>query len=257
MARSFVRLYLLSLLGALLISACGTVSKEYFLAGGGETYSREIVTDPSDAEISLDGAPIGKTPITLSLTAPRYVVTATDPAAAGTIRDPFEASRERGSVPSPYYNDPSHVEYRRALQTLHVLEIRRSGYEDTEITFTMESMQQEIPAIIALQSLRAPTEAKSPPKAPEQTVGPIGDIQENGDSAPKAVQYGYLTIASEPANAEVFVGNELIGSTPLAHVLLEAGTYRLTLKHPGVKDWTYQIEILPRSTTTLHATMEK
>ena len=66
MAGRYLRLHTLMLFGILLMLGCETVGKEYPLAGGGEIYTREIVTEPSDAEISVDGTPIGKTPITLS-----------------------------------------------------------------------------------------------------------------------------------------------------------------------------------------------
>jgi hypothetical protein len=215
------------------------------------------VTDPSHAEISIDGTPIGKAPMTLSLTAPRYIVAADGPLGTGTIRDPFDDLRKHGSVPSPDVHDPSYIEYRDALQRLHVLAIRKSGYEGREIAFSMESMQEAIPSTITLQKSHTSAETESRSTTQEQTMKSGAGSQGSEGPAPEAIRYGYLTIVSEPTNAEVFVGNDLIGITPLAHVLLEAGTHRLTLKHPEVKEWTYWVEILPGSTTTLHATMEK
>jgi len=257
MAGRYLRLHTLMLFGILLMLGCETVGKEYPLAGGGEIYTREIVTEPSDAEISVDGTPIGKTPITLSITAPRYLVKAAGPADAEAMRDPFENLRERGSVPPPYDSDPSYVEYRDALQQPHVLTIRKSGYENITITFAMEDMQEKIPEIISLLKPLPPVDEKSSRDEHEQQMEPDGDSEEERGDASDAIQYGFLTITSEPPRAEVFVGNKLIGTTPLTRIILEPGLYQLVLRHPEVKDWTYQVEILPRSTTTLHAHMEK
>lgn len=243
--------------GVFLLTACQTAGRHHTFADGGETYSRDIVTDPSDAEISIDGTPIGKAPLTLSLTAPRYTGASGSRRSTGALRDPFDDFKEPGSVPPPDEHDPSYIEYRNALQRVHVLTVRKPGYEDREIPFSMETMQEAIPGTITLRRSRAPAGAESGSETQERTLRPGAGGRENEVPAPETADYGYLTIVSEPTNAEVFVGDDMIGVTPLAHVLLEAGTHQLILKHPGYKKWTYWVQILPGSTTTLQATMEE
>jgi formylglycine-generating enzyme required for sulfatase activity len=59
-----------------------------------------------------------------------------------------------------------------------------------------------------------------------------------------------LTVLTEPAGAEVFVGNESRGATP-ARLQLGAGSHRVELRHAGYKNWVSDVQIVANQPQTL------
>ena len=65
------------------------------------------------------------------------------------------------------------------------------------------------------------------------------DCDVKAPEAPPALMAS-LTVRTEPADAEVFVGDESVGRTPLELTDLPPGDYRLTLNHPLYENVTVE-----------------
>jgi len=70
-------------------------------------------------------------------------------------------------------------------------------------------------------------------------------------------EYGIITFQSAPDGAEVYLQNNLIGTTPVSQLKLEKGTYAVTVKMSGYQDWTRQIMVIENSTVTIRAVLEE
>ncbi len=65
-----------------------------------------------------------------------------------------------------------------------------------------------------------------------------------------------VTVRSEPDGADVFLGDSFVGSTP-ATLELPAGTYKVSVRLAGYKDWQREVQVLGGSELTLRARLEK
>jgi serine/threonine protein kinase len=67
---------------------------------------------------------------------------------------------------------------------------------------------------------------------------------------------GSLQVASRPAGAQVFVDDNLIGTTPLLISNVAAGSKRLRIEMSGYKTWTTPIQIEPSARSRVSASLE-
>jgi len=65
-----------------------------------------------------------------------------------------------------------------------------------------------------------------------------------------------MTVRSEPDGADVYLGDNFVGSTP-ARLELPAGTYKVSVRLAGYKDWQREVQVLGGSELTLRARLEK
>jgi len=65
-----------------------------------------------------------------------------------------------------------------------------------------------------------------------------------------------VTIESSPANAEVTVDGDLVGSTPLAGYRMNAGVRRVTVTKKGYAPWTRELKVTAGVDTRLTAELE-
>jgi hypothetical protein len=64
------------------------------------------------------------------------------------------------------------------------------------------------------------------------------------------------TVHSEPDGADVYLGDNFVGSTP-ATLELPAGTYKVSVRLQGYKDWQREVQVLGGSELTLRARLQK
>ena len=69
-------------------------------------------------------------------------------------------------------------------------------------------------------------------------------------------QAGSLQVASRPAGAQVFIDDDLIGTTPLLLSNVATGSKRLRIELPGYKSWTTSIQIEPSVRSRVSASLE-
>lgn len=64
-------------------------------------------------------------------------------------------------------------------------------------------------------------------------------------------QTGTVTIASDPAGAEIYIDGRFFGQTP-ATIQLASGSHQIELKSPDKRAWSRDLEVLKGSQLTLH-----
>lgn len=213
---------------------------------GGEHYSRQIATNPSGAKIYIDGEFQGYSPFSLDFGTPQY----TDHHAKAF--NCHWSSRYEGKEA-----------YDEALNKDHVLEIKMDGYESVVITFKLSNLSQKIRDLYVLpvKPTATPTESKlAQQQMQQQMMGPtivIGGQTVTGEAAVKIKEYGLVNFQSVPDGAEIYIENNLIGNAPISQLRFEKGTFNITAKMKGHKDWKRQIMIIENSTITIKAELEK
>ncbi len=65
-----------------------------------------------------------------------------------------------------------------------------------------------------------------------------------------------MRVRAEPDGADVYLGESFVGSTP-ATLELPAGTYKVSVRLPGYKDWQRDVQVLGGSELTLRARLDK
>jgi serine/threonine-protein kinase len=92
------------------------------------------------------------------------------------------------------------------------------------------------PAPIVPSSAAPTARPNTPDKAAQEAAGPAASVG-------VASTDGYLSLDSAPW-AEVYLGNQLLGNTPLLRVALPPGKHELTLKNPELqRSTTYVVEV--------------
>jgi len=124
------------------------------------------------------------------------------------------------------------------------------------------------PSIIKLQPGMSREEVVSALGAPQREVVFGGNTFLEYQSMTAVLQQGKLTalnpsalasgvkISSEPTHADVVVGGDFVGSTPLS-LRLQPGTYKITVKLAGYKDWQRDLKVLSGGDVNLDATLGK
>jgi serine/threonine protein kinase len=80
---------------------------------------------------------------------------------------------------------------------------------------------------------------------------------DTGDSPSTPAGFGFVKPIIKPW-AQVYIGDEYYGSTPLSHpIRLAAGNHILTFKHPNRKDYTKSITLSPDETLGVFVTLEE
>jgi len=92
------------------------------------------------------------------------------------------------------------------------------------------------------------------------TSAPPHDGAEANATAPtrsaRSEQVGSLHVASHPSGAQVFVDDNLIGTTPLLLSNVAAGSKRLRLELSGYKSWTTSVQVEPGARRPVSASLE-
>ena len=101
---------------------------------------------------------------------------------------------------------------------------------------TLSLLYAEVPEPASQQQRTC--EACTPEQAGALYLTALGQLLKEGLTR----KHGILTLSSEPPGAQVYLGQVLLGITPLAKPMW-AGQYDLTLKHPGYEDLTHAVVI--------------
>lgn len=68
---------------------------------------------------------------------------------------------------------------------------------------------------------------------------------------------GSIKINSIPSRADVYLDGTHKGETPITIFHVESGTYALTLKHQGYKDWAKSVDVYPDEESSVDVSMQK
>jgi outer membrane biosynthesis protein TonB len=116
------------------------------------------------------------------------------------------------------------------------------------------------PAVTARETAPAPiTKPAAPaprPATAPRTAAPA-PAASAAPAAPAATGPGSLEVVSRPAGANVIVDGNAAGRTPLTIGEIAAGRHTVRLEMPGYQQWQTTVEIKPRASTRVAASLEQ
>ncbi len=77
----------------------------------------------------------------------------------------------------------------------------------------------------------------------------------NAELSPSGTDYGTLSVTSSPTGAEVYVNNAKAGLTPVTSNEVTPGTYTVTVRLSGYKEWSSVAEVTAGSTSYVSASL--
>jgi serine/threonine protein kinase len=157
------------------------------------------------------------------------------PAGAGVVVD----GQSRGVTP---------LALRDLAFGAHTIEVSHPGHDSRQRRVTLSERRPARSLNFALRpaSVTPPATAS---KEPAQASAPATT------TATKTTT-GSLQVASRPSGAQVFVDDELIGTTPLLLSDIAAGSKRLRVELSGYTIWTRSVQIEPSARSRVMATLE-
>lgn len=199
-----------------------------------------VTSNPSGAEVYLDGALRGRTPLSLSLPEGRYGV---ELRLAGY--EPYRAT----------------VQVRRGETTR--LDVRLTPLPRTG-TLLLESsptgaeayvngtLRGRTPLRLALDEGTYRVELRAPGYEPYQATVRVERGRETRLAATlRPIRTGELVLEARPEGAEVYLDGRLAGRAPL-RVSLEAGLHEVRVVAPGYAEYRAQVEVRPAETLRLY-----
>jgi hypothetical protein len=101
---------------------------------------------------------------------------------------------------------------------------------------------------------RVTLSAARPARTIEFTLRPTAAA---GQPSTDPSQPGSLQIASRPSGAQVFVDDNLVGTTPLLVTNVASGSRRLRLELSGYQTWTTSVQVEPSARFRVSASLEQ
>jgi hypothetical protein len=203
-----------------------------------------FTTLPNGASIAIDGAPRGTTPIRLSLSAGDHTVQITSGATTRTLPITVEA----GGVVSQYVElaaTPSQggrieITSEPAGAFVRVDGVRRGV---TPLAVADIAPGQHVVTVTSGNNVVNRTV--------NVTRGATSTVVVSGSAAAPAASGGWLTF-DVPVEMEVSEGNQLLGTTRSARLMLPVGTHQIVLSNPALElSITRSVQIAAGRTATL------
>ncbi|WP_337844547.1 PEGA domain-containing protein [Thermus sp.] len=205
------------------------------------TGTLSLRSTPSGAEVYLDGALRGRTPLDLTLPEGRYGV---ELRLAGY--EPYRATVQVRAGETVRLEARLTPEPRTGIL---LLESTPSGAE----AYVEGRLQGHTPLRLSLQEGTYRVELKSPGYEPYAAQVRVERGRETRLSAQlRPLQTGALELDSRPQGAEVYMDGRLVGRTPL-RLSLPAGSYEVLLQAPGYAAYQARLEVRPGETLRLSA----
>lgn len=199
-----------------------------------------VTSNPSGAEVYLDGALRGRTPLSLSLPEGRYGV---ELRLAGY--EPYRAT----------------VQVRRGETTrldVRLTPLPRTGTLLLETSpagaeaYVNGTLRGRTPLRLALDEGTYRVELRAPGYEPYQATVRVERGRETRLAATlRPIRTGELVLEARPEGAEVYLDGRLAGRAPL-RVSLEAGLHEVRVLAPGYAEYRAQVEVRPAETLRLY-----
>jgi hypothetical protein len=205
--------------------------------------SLNITSEPSGANVEIDGAVVGVTPF-------------------------------HTDYPGGYFHK-THTVFGARLEHAMTVRVWKDGYASQQITmtdgpfewlsvngkrhgnyFVLKSDHFEMklaPRAEAASTTRAGDAAAGPMRP--HTVTVTAALSDEGEKT-RAAGTGSVAILSDPAGAEVYVDGHFVGQTP-ANLHLASGAHRIELRASGKRDWSRELEVIKDSEVTVRPVMER
>ncbi len=198
-----------------------------------------ITSSPPGATVEINGAVMGTTP--------------------------FQAD-----YPGGYFHK-SHTAFAARLEHAMVARVSKKGYLSRQITLTdgpfewvaITGRRRGSYFLLKADHFAISMEAAAGEDDPALEMtgreGPIpppsAGTPQHGEGKP-AQDTSSVTIASDPANADIFVDGQFVGQTP-STIHLSVGSHHIELKIPGKESWQRNLQVLKDSQLTLHAVLRE
>ncbi|HVB56053.1 MAG TPA: PEGA domain-containing protein [Candidatus Acidoferrales bacterium] len=196
-----------------------------------------ITSSPPGATVEINGAVVGTTP--------------------------FQAD-----YPGGYFHK-SHTAFAARLEHAMVARVSKKGYLSRQITLTdgpfewvaITGRRRGSYFLLKSDHFAVSMEATAGEDDPAlEMSGREGPIPPPSDAGPQpgedktASDTSSVTIASDPAHADIFVDEQFVGQTP-STIHLAVGSHHIELKIPGKESWQRNLQVLKDSQLTLHAVL--
>ena len=216
----------------------------------------EPVAQPQPARTTVDDPKsIASPPQTVAPTAEEKI-TSPEPIAAPVASQPAPPADESGRLivrSTPAGADVMVDGQSRGVTPLTLRELPFGAHTIAVSHAGHDTRQQRVTL-----SERRPSRSIDFELHPTSTAGPettATDSTTSTRSAPSG-QAGSLQVASHPAGAQVFVDDNLIGTTPLLIPNVAAGSRRLRIDLSGYKAWTKSVQIEPSERSRVSVSLE-
>jgi len=184
--------------------------------------TRAAVEDPkptASATQTVAATNVAPQPTVPAVESGRLLVRST-PAGAGVLVD----GQSRGVTP---------LALRELAFGAHTIEVSHPGHDTRQQRVTLSERRRARSVDFRLR----------PTSVPVPTTGATNST-------------GSLQVTSRPSGAQVFVDDNLIGTTPFLLSNVEAGSRRVRIELPGYKVWTTSVQLEPSARFRVSATLE-
>lgn len=141
----------------------------------------------------------------------------------------------------------------------HTIEVSHPDHDSRQRRVTLNERRPARTLDFELRPTSAPapeTVATVPPPATASTEPAPADAAAPATASATKSKTGSLQVASRPSGAQVFVDDELIGTTPLLLSDVVAGPKRLRVELSGYKIWSRSVQVEPKARSRVAATLE-
>jgi PEGA domain len=205
-------------------------------AAGTRADSLTITTSPAGATIEINGLAAGTTPYKID-------------------------------YPGSYFHKP-HTAFSARLEHALTIRISKDGYLAQQVTLTngpfdwvaVTGRRRGSYFLLKAGDFEIKLEAISYGNAgqPAEIAGREGPLRPpsaetlRSQEAKNSSEGGSVAIASEPADADIYIDGKFVGQTP-STVRLPAGAHHVEVRAQGKQNWERDLEVLKDSQLTLHA----
>lgn len=200
-----------------------------------------INTVPTNADVSIDGEYVGKSPVTVEITPGNHIVEVTkehylpvqkEITVSGSTTITIRLQPDWGLV--NVYSEPSGADVYIDGQLVGTTPLKEFNLTigTHEVRIVKEDYQEYVTQVEI---------------SPGSTKSITATLKPN---------WGTVQVRSEPSEAQVYVDNELVGTTPINDLKLKAGVHNIKIVKDGYKEFTKQVDVRPGATVLVEAKLE-
>lgn len=240
-----VRLGLFVIMSLFLLSSCAGPQYRWFnftdcisqnQIGYEERDRREIGikvnmdSEPKDAKVYVKGKHVGNTPMTVELHYAAYDLYENEILCEYKLE--WTPGGEWAHTYGPILDRKSTFKRTEFEHRWYDIDIYKENYKKERVSLRTDQIRNDYSHVCFLQKDATPYHSPTQQQQQQQQV-----IIEKGKAS------SYLSVTSDPSDAEVYLDGNLIGLTPINNIKLNPGNYRLKVMKGG-KSWERQI-LLP------------
>jgi len=231
----------------LLVVGIVAVSVASFAAGfgGGFLFGQRSAPSTESIDVSHHESAADPQPARAAVEDPKSVATSSEPTAATVARQPAVPAVDSGRLlvrSTPAGVDVVVDGQSRGVTPLDLRELA-FGAHTIKVSHPGHDTRQRQVTLSERRPVRSVTFTLRPTSVPS-------------DASPAENASGSLLVISRPSQAQVFVDDNLIGTTPFLLSNVEAGERHLRIELSGYKTWTTSVKLEPGARFRVSASLE-